>query len=44
MKRKHNMYKAIIAIAVAMAFVMPVAVVANDGTFGVTSNSKNTGD
>jgi len=43
MKRK-PIYKAIIAIAVAMAFVMPVAAVANVGTIGVTSNSENTSD
>ncbi|GAH68671.1 unnamed protein product, partial [marine sediment metagenome] len=45
MKRKHNMYKAIVAIAIAMAFIMPVAAVANVGTIGVTSsNSESTGD
>ena len=43
MKRK-AIYKAIIAIVVAMVFVMPVAAVANVGTVGVTSNSENTGD
>lgn len=43
MKRK-AICKAIIAIAVALAFVMPVAAVANVGTFGVTSNIEITGD
>ena len=43
MKRK-AICKAIIAIAVAMAFVMPVAAFANVGTIGVISNSENTGD
>ena len=41
MKRK-AIYKAIIAFAVAMAFVMPVAAFANVGTIGVTSDSENT--
>ena len=44
MKRKQHIYKAIIAIAVAMAFVTPVAAFANFGTIGVTSNSENTSD
>jgi len=43
MKRK-AIYKAIIAFAVAMAFVMPVAAFANVGTIGVTSDSENTSD
>ena len=43
MNRK-NKIKAIIAIAIALAFIMPVAVVANDGTIGVTSDSEITND
>jgi len=44
MNRKHKI-KAIVAIAVAMAFILPgSAAVANVGTIGVTSNSEITGD
>jgi len=43
MKRK-SIFKAIVALAVAMAFVMPVAAVANVRTIGVTSNSKNSAE
>jgi len=43
--RKKNMYKAIVAIAVALAFILPTsAAFANVGTFGVTPNSENTSD
>ena len=41
---KKNKLKAIVAIVVALAFVMPVAAVANIDTIGVTSDSENTGD
>jgi parallel beta-helix repeat protein len=43
MKQK-NMWKAVVAFAVVLAFVMPVAAFANGGTIGVTSNNKNTVD
>jgi len=43
MYREHKM-TVIVAIAVALAFVMPVAAFANVGTIGVTSNSEITGD
>ena len=44
MKQK-NIFKAIIAVIVALVFVMPgSAVFANIGTIGVTSNSENTSD
>jgi len=44
MNRK-NKIKAIVALAVALAFVMPgAAAFANVGTFGITSNSENTDD
>ncbi len=43
MKRKH-VYKSIIAIAVAMAFVMPVAAFANVGIIRVTFNSDNSAE
>ena len=42
MKQK-NMWKAILAISVALAFIMPgAAAFANVGTIGVTSSNKNT--
>ena len=41
---KKSIFKAIVAIAVALAFVTPVAAVANVGTFGVTSNVENADD
>jgi len=42
---KKSMYKAIIAIAVALAFVMPgSAAFANVGTIGIAPNIENTGD
>jgi len=41
---KKNKIKALVAIAVALAFVMPVAAFANVGTIGVTPNSENTSD
>jgi len=46
MKEMHrkNVFKAIVALAVALAFVMPVTAFANVGTIGVTSNSENTDD
>jgi parallel beta-helix repeat protein len=45
MKRKNNIWTAIIVVAVALAFVMPGSTAfANIGTIGVTSNSRNTGD
>ena len=43
-KNKSNLLKAVVAIAVALAFVMPVAAFANVGTIGVISNGENTGD
>ena len=43
MKRNHKI-TAIVALAVALAFVMPGSAVANVGTLGVTSNSEITGD
>jgi parallel beta-helix repeat protein len=47
MKRNRNssVLKAVVALAVALAFILPgSAVVANIGTIGVTSNSGNLGD
>ncbi|GAG96335.1 unnamed protein product, partial [marine sediment metagenome] len=43
MHRKNKM-KVIVAFAVVMVFVMPVAAFANVGTFGTTPNSENTGN
>ena len=43
--KRNNIYMAAVAIAVALAFVMPgSAAFANVGTIGVISNSENTGD
>jgi len=43
--KRNNIFKAIVVIAVALAFVMPgSAAFANVGTIGVISNSENTGD
>jgi len=47
MKKRNieNYWKVVVAIAVALAFVMPgAAAFANVGAIGVTSNSENTGD
>jgi len=43
MKQK-NMWEAIVAFAVVLAFVMPVSAFANVGTIKVTSNNENTVD
>ena len=41
---KKNKMKAIIAIAVAMAFIMPITAVANVGTIGITPDVEDTSD
>ena len=41
---KNNKFKAVIAIAVALAFIMPVTAVANFGTIGITPDVEDNGD
>ncbi len=45
MKNKNNFWKAVVALAVVLAFILPSsAVIANVGTIGVTSDIENTSD
>ncbi len=44
-KNKNNFWKAVVVLAVALAFIMPsAAVVANFETIGIPSNNENTAD